>query len=315
MTDTVGQLVKRSPLLQWTTVKARRSTRKVLFDSAQVLPSALEDLGSGTTSLDPYAYNWDYPDNSALSVLRTENFNMLKQGTKFYIRRGHDSTTKFVFEVKNNPKKPRGYPTDIHPTNCDSFNAAVSSGNIDLRSGRNLCQWTEWCHPNLTVLSTHWEQWICSTLCLRPKHMSHKTSDEDMYLIRNYGTHMGMKLDYLFFQSSWKLQASELQPLKSQCEQERTQTLTILMLSFENPRLAGYNILGNRSMFLQTDGCLAWLYHCPIVHLPLHSMNQCYHRNPIVYEGQIQFVDPITWQTNPAVNSQNFATRIKISAP
>ena len=103
VTDTVGQLVKRSPLLPWTTLKARRSTREDLFDSTQVLPSALEELGCGTTSLDPFAYKWDYPDNSALSVLRTENVNMVKQGTKYYIRRGHDSTTKFVF-LNNNPK-------------------------------------------------------------------------------------------------------------------------------------------------------------------------------------------------------------------
>ena len=83
------------------------------------------------------------------------------------------------------------------------------------------------------------------------------------------------------------------------------------MFSLENPRLAGYNLLGNRWMFLKTDGCLAWLYHCPLVHLPFHSMNQSYHKNPIDYESQIQFVDPITWQTNPAANSQIFTARIK----
>ena len=85
--------------------------------------------------------------------------------------------------------------------------------------------------------------------------------------------HMGTKLDYLFFQSSRLLQASEIQLLKNQCEQERTQILTILMLSLENPRLAGYMLTGNRSMFLETDGSLAWLYHCPLVHSPLHTMN------------------------------------------
>ena len=86
--------------MQRTTLKVRISTRKVLSHSAQVLLFALEELGCETTSLDPYAYIWDYPDNCVLSVLRTEEVNMVKQGTKYYIIIGPDSTTKFVFELK-----------------------------------------------------------------------------------------------------------------------------------------------------------------------------------------------------------------------
>ena len=40
-------------------------------------------------------------------------------------------------------------------------------------------------------------------------------------------------------------------------------------------------------------------------------MNQCYYGIPILYEGQIQFVDPITRQTHPAANIQNCTDRIK----
>ena len=83
------------------------------------------------------------------------------------------------------------------------------------------------------------------------------------------------------------------------------------MLSLENPRLAGYIINGNRSMFLESDGCLAWLYHCPVVQSSLHTKNQCYHRIPILYKGQIQFVDPLTRQTRPAANLQKCTDRIK----
>ena len=132
-----------------------------------------------------------------------------------------------------------------------------------------------------------------------------------MYLNMDYEMHMGTKLDCLFFQSSRLLQASEIQLLKNQCEQERTQILTILMLSLENPRLAGYKLTGNRSMFLETDGSLAWLYNCPLVHSPLHTMNQCNNRISILYEGQVQIVDPITRQTYPAANLQNSTDRIK----
>ena len=123
--------------------------------------------------------------------------------------------------------------------------------------------------------------------------------------------HMGTKLDHLFFQSQRLLRASEIQLLKNQCEQERTKTLTILMLSLENPRLAGYMLTGNRSMFLETDGSLAWLYHCPLVDSPLHTMNQCYDRFPILYEGKVHFVDPIIRQTRPATKLENYTDRIK----
>ena len=101
-----------------------------------------------------------------------------------------------------------------------------------------------------------------------------KTSDEHMHLKMDYERHMGTKMDHFFFQSPRLLQASEIQLLKNQCEQERTQILIILMLSFENPRLAGYMPSGNRSMFLETDGSLAWPYYCPQVHSSLHTMNQ-----------------------------------------
>ena len=37
--------------------------KSVISDSAQVFPCALEELGLETTSLDPYACIWDYPDN------------------------------------------------------------------------------------------------------------------------------------------------------------------------------------------------------------------------------------------------------------
>ena len=132
-----------------------------------------------------------------------------------------------------------------------------------------------------------------------------------MYLNMEYEMHMGTKLDYLFFQSSRLLQASEIQLLKNQCEQERTQILTILLLSLENLRLAAYMLTGNRSIILETDGSLAWLYHCPLVQSPLHTMNQCYDRIPIRYEGQTQFVDPNTRQTHPAANLQNCFDRIQ----
>ena len=287
------------------------STGKVLSDFVQVLPCALEELGCETTSLDPYAYIWDYPDNCVLSILRTEEVYMVKQGTKFYIISGPDSSTEFVFEVKNNPQKNCGKPTDIYPTIYDSLYVAIISGGFDLRSRRNLGKERKSATQLLQYIAPIENNGFAQLYVYHQKHTSHKTSDEDMYLNMDYEMHMGTKLDYLFFQSSRILQVSEIQLLKNQCKQERTQILTILMLSLEKPRLAGYMLTGNRSMFLETDGSLAWLYHCPLVHSPLHTMNQCHDRMPILYEGQIQFVDPITRQTHPVANQQSCTDRIK----
>ena len=83
------------------------------------------------------------------------------------------------------------------------------------------------------------------------------------------------------------------------------------MLSLKNSGLAGYMLTGNRSMFLETHGSLVWLYFCPLVHSPLHRLNQCYDRIPILYEDQIQFCDPITRQTHPTANLQSCRDRIE----
>ena len=245
------------PHMQRTTLKVRMTTGKVLSDSAQVLPCALEELGCETTSLYPYAYIWDYPDNCVLSVLRTEDVNMVIQGKKYYIISGLDSTTKLVFEVKNNPQKHCGKPTDFYPTNYDSLYVAIISEGFDLRSGRNLGKERNGATQLLQYIAPTENNGFAQLYAYDPKHTSHKTSCENMYLNMDYEMHMGTKLDYLFFQISRLLQVFEIQLLKNQCGQEQTQILSIPMLSLENPHLAEFMLTGNRSMFLETDGSIA----------------------------------------------------------
>ena len=213
--------------MQRTPLKVRMSTGKVLSNSTQVLPCALEELGCETTSLGPYAYIWDYPDICVLSVLRTEKINMVKHGTKYYIISGPDSTTNFVFQVKNNPQKHCGKPTDNYPTIYDSFYIAIISEGLDLRSTRNHDEERNGATQLLQYMAPTENNRFAQLYAYDPKHTSHKTSDEDMYLNMDYEMHMGTKLDYLFFQRSRLLQASEIHFLKNLYEQERTQILTI----------------------------------------------------------------------------------------
>ena len=138
-----------------------------------------------------------------------------------------------------------------------------------------------------------------------------QTTDLDNYLNIDYEMHLGTKIDYLFLQSSRLLQTTEIQLLQNKREQERTQFLTYLMLALENPRLAVFMLTGNRSLFLDTDGSVAWLYHCPKILSPLHTRNQWYDKIPILYRGQILFVDLIFRHTYPHAMVQNYKDLIK----
>ena len=124
--------------MQRTTLKVTMENGKVLSDMGLILPCALEELGCERTSLDPYAYIWDYPDNCVLSVLPTEEVNMVRQDTNYYVISGKDSTSKFVFEVKNNPQKHCGKPTPIYSTNYESLYMARLSEGFDMNTGRSL---------------------------------------------------------------------------------------------------------------------------------------------------------------------------------
>ena len=90
--------------------------------------------------------------------------------------------------------------------------------------------------------------------------------------------------------------------LQNQCELERTQILTIIMLVVQNTRLAGYMLTGNRSMFLDTDGSIGWLYHFPKKLSSLKVLDRCFDRIPIVHEDRTMFAYPITRQTFPIGN-------------
>ena len=99
-----------------------------------------------------------------------------------------------------------------------------------------------------------------------------------------------------------QLRHAEMTLLQNQCELKRTQILTIMMLALQNIRLAGYMLTGNRSMFLDTDGAIGWLYHCPRKVSTLKACEKCFDRMPIYYNGQTMIVDPVTRQTFPFAN-------------
>ena len=70
-------------------------------------------------------------------------------------------------------------------------------------------------------------------------------------------------MDFVIYQNYMQIKQAWKGLVIEQCELDRTQKQMILMQAVQNNRLAGYMLTGNRSMFLDTDGSIGWLYHCP----------------------------------------------------
>ena len=172
-----------------------------------------------------------YPDNFAISILRTEEIIMVKQGKIYYNISGADSGSKFVFEVKNKPQKHFGKPTSIYPANYHSLYMDRSSEDFDMDTGRNLGREQNGASKTLQHFRPK-AKGDCGQLdAHNPKleaTQKSQTADPDNYLNIDYEMHLGTKIDYLFFQRSRLLQTTEIELLQNQCEQERTQILTNL---------------------------------------------------------------------------------------
>ena len=50
-------------------------------------------------------------------------------------------------------------------------------------------------------------------------------------------------------------------------------------------------------MFLDTDGNVAWLYHCPKFLSPVRVLDKCYDRILISFEPTTKLVDSVSRQT------------------
>jgi len=109
--------------------------------------------------------------------------------------------------------------------------------------------------------------------------------------------HNNIKLDFAVFRIQ-QLKASEIELLRRDCEIQRTQIYTILMLAMINDRSTCFLLTGNRSNFLETveGGSTAWLYNCKRKLSQLRITENCY-RIPIDEIGALRYVDPISRPT------------------
>ena len=72
-----------------------------------------------------------------------------------------------------------------------------------------------------------------------------------------------MKINFMMYKVYCDLEQSDFLILQNMCKLRRTQIQMINALSYENNRLTGYMLTGNRSMFLEIEGVIGFLYPCP----------------------------------------------------
>ena len=102
--------------IQDITLKVRIKDGKRFNRNDQLLPYDLDELGCESTSLDPYAYTWEAPENSILSVLKEDYGHMLKNDNHYYIVSQNTSENKYLLEVKNHPQHLYNKPTEVYRT-------------------------------------------------------------------------------------------------------------------------------------------------------------------------------------------------------
>ena len=225
--------------------------KKVLNTQGQVLPCGLLECECESTSLDPFAYTWNAPHNCIVKKLFDRKVKMINYSSKI-------NQYFFISEPDKNDV------INIYRTNVESLFIAYENG-FDMNTGScrnrdfsyNVYQFSVDDSKNIEYTS------LSCGLLRNGTHVFStpwKTFGGEQI---EYELHVGAKLDFLMNFNTEQLRHSEMTLLQNQCEIERTQILTMLMLAMQNTRLAGYVLTANRSIFSDTDTSVVWLYHCP----------------------------------------------------
>ena len=237
-------------------------------------------------SVDAFAYFWDIDDNCVLVKQQEAIGKMVKwQGRYFII------SEKPAMKVEIKPSKRHFCNSDK-----DFFQTNFLDLFIDYEGGYDVFTGARRISIKHTELNE--DKFVSfDNLRLQVNDTVVNAKGEEVELQVNNRLNQAVKIDFVNHRISEKMHEVELESLKRDCELERTQILTILMLAVENERLAGYMLTGNRSTFLEVDGATAWLFKCKKELAPLNLQNRCYDRIPIeTLDGKLKFVDPITRQ-------------------
>ena len=306
--------------MQKVQLKVNLETKQVQNPYGIPLPCTVLEGGCESTSLDPYAYTWDMPENCVVTKLFSQKAKMVKYANKLDHPQCHilsegsaPNGLDLKIRIYNKQQEVCSRPGALYKTNFESLFISYSGG-FDMNTGKS----SNIRHDD----RNYYQMQINENDQIRVKPLNYPLGSGNFSFLHDesknknrdplwrhvcfdeidYELHLGAKLDYIMYFNAKQLRHSEMTFLQNQCELERTQILTIMMLALQNTRLAGYMLTGNRSMFLDTNGAVGWLYHCPKKVSPLKVLEKCFDRIPIFYNGRTMFVDPITRQTFPFAN-------------
>ena len=208
--------------------------------------------------------------------------------------------------VIDEKEKVCGKPEFIYRTKLDSLYVSYKGG-FNMKTGKSYKTKTQQFFHKLRVEPDN--SLSVNGLNRKPSDEQIRTSDNGFVAWEHldkdkldYDLNLAVKMDSVIYHNYMQIKQTWKGLVIEQCELDRTQKQMILMQAIQNNCLAGYMLTGNRSMFLDTDGSIGWLYHCPKRNSPLQVLEQCYDRIPIHYDGRTMFVDPITRQTYPFAN-------------
>ena len=94
--------------MQRVELEVDQETKSVFTPLGLKLPCELKEGGCETTSLDPFAYSWDVPENCIVTKLFTQVAKMIKftnepDAPQYYIISTHDMQND-VYRLQNNMK-------------------------------------------------------------------------------------------------------------------------------------------------------------------------------------------------------------------
>ena len=269
------------------------------------LPCKYDTGGCETTDLDGGAYTWN-TENACIFV-KVKQFigKMIKYNNQYFITSDDkfDADSDLKFEVFLEKETACFQKTiGLHKTNFESLYVNFEDG-FNMANGINLkpANTTQYVTIGTEIDGTRSIEELSDIYDNSENLYKNMADTSRPFEITdlNYDLHSTMKIDFAIHRTTAILRNSEIELLKRNCEIQRTQLLTILMLAQQNDKLAGFLLTGKRNNFLQTvdHGSTAWLYECQEERSPLRILQKCYDKIPIDFMGDLKFVDPISRQT------------------
>ena len=291
-------------LMERVNLTYKYGTKEVSNRDRKKFPCFLLEGGCETTTIDSFAYTWGTPENCVMTKILVEDAKMLhylsttdqKENRFFFLSDFNDVGKGMNIKLKVFPESYElcGKHEWLYKTNFESLFVKYQGGFAmpggELRTKEYSSDAYQFSIDNTSLVSY---------TSLSFSEVNRKWASTQPWRSvgvdeTDYELHLGTKLDYILYFNTEQLRHSELTLLQNQCQLEHTQMLTIKKLAMQNTRLAGFMLTGNMSMFLDTDGKVAWLYHCPRFLSPLRMLDKCYDRIPILFERTANFLYPIT---------------------